>query len=115
MSKETNLKIARYFLTEVDMNGFKFFRLPSDMAKQLGFNLTAIDGSTLMFDRSWDWMMPIIELIELEGYYLTLSFYEVVIRKHSEIVLKQSVTTTKLKAVNLIVVRYVKYISNNNS
>lgn len=115
MSKVTNLKIAKYFFTEIDQDGFKFFKLPYDMSRKLGFSLTSLDGSSLMFDKSWDWMMPIVDMIESEGYYVTISFYEIVIRKHSEIVLKQSVTTTKLSAMNKLTTRYISYVNNSSN
>jgi hypothetical protein len=114
MSRETNLKIAKHFFSEINQDGFKFFKLPINMSRELGFTLTSLDGKSLQFDKSWDWVMPIIDLIECDGYFFTISFYEIVIRKHSEIVMTQSVTTTKLKAVNKILTRFITYVNNNS-
>lgn len=68
--------------------------------------------SDLKFDTSWNWLMQVVEKIEVLGYDLFIETFEVRIEKYRETLFRQHTKVsnrTKIKAVYNACVEFVKW------
>ena len=76
------------------------------------------DPLTFKYERSWDWLMPVVEKIESFGYAVFMfPKNEVAIKQGmtiSSMAICKTVSETKIKAVYLAVIEFIQWYNENN-
>lgn len=102
MSRENNIRIAEYIgMQKTDLGWFDAEEVLINLHKSLGGN--TIDEMDLSFDKSWDWLSPVISTLSLTFTRDNLDF-DVMCYEVSDSILEDDLT----RAYNAV----IKFINN---
>tara|TARA_R100000353_G_C6477364_1_gene188175 strand:+ start:145 stop:486 length:342 start_codon:yes stop_codon:yes gene_type:complete len=108
---ETNKLIAEFMKWKKVNAGLVGYETPHSVA--------LIQPSEMLFRKSWDWLMPVIEKIEKLGYTFEKNYQRVdkdwqsLIVKGNDI-LYQEFNNDSLKSSYYVVVEFIKFYNNQN-
>jgi hypothetical protein len=127
--RDSNNKLIAEFMGGIQSSS-NIIRLPQTIGESSIFCVKGSEGlpsgtfkveriNELEYDTSWDWLMPVVEKIELLGYTFEKNFqpidkdWQCLIVKGNDI-LYQEFNTDSLIACHYVVIEFIKWYNNKN-
>ena len=114
----TNELIAEFI--QYEREGIKYFIPEHGYIKSNGDWKDTFEGSELKYNKSWDWLMPVVNKIELQSKEIFDNYEDVIINGCSCLIeLPEEykninvIEDCKIKAVYNAVVQYVEWYNEN--
>ena len=118
--EETNRMIAEFMGYEEEQteNGEFVYAIEFQNPKKLNdIQVVFFCAHELKYHSSWDWLMPVVEKIELLGYSVEKNFqridgdFQCLITKGNDI-LFQEFSTKSIEAMHYVVVEFIEWYNN---